>query len=1179
MHSAVRRAIADTGAQVNVVDVDTIRGMGLNAGSLIPTRTKIKGVAAGSKLDLLGVVFLDVRAVGPPQVEATVPQMFYVALNTKSVYISHQCMVDIGVISPEFPRPGEAFQPDKVAAVVAETQETLVPTEECTYEGIGHCSCPIRKLPPTEPVQLPCALTEENIPQLEQLIKQRYRASAFNTCTRQKIPTLSGSPPLELHVGPEIQPVACHKPAVVPLHWQEAVREGLERDVRLGVLEQVPLNTPVRWQSRMVCTPKHDGSPRRTVDYNVVNTHCPRQTHFTPTPWHVACSIPGGVFKSVLDNWNGYHSVPLASEADKDVTTFITPWGRFRYTVAPMGLKPSGDGFTDRMDRIYKDTPRMKRIVDDALLFDKTVAEQFHRVCAALELGSNHGAIFNPKKFQFCRREVEYAGLMISDSGVRPPAEMFKCIREFPTPKNITDVRAWFGMVAQVSFAFSELPVMAPFRHLLSSKTPFAWSSELEEAFQQSKRRIIGECVHGVRNFDPQLPTCLATDWSKTGIGFWLCQKHCQCTADQPGCCRDGWQTAYMGSRFCTPTEQRYAPIEGEAMAAAWAANKCRYYLLGMKEWLLAVDHKPLIPILSTKELLAIPNPRLANQRVKLLPFNFKPVHIAGKTNVVPDTLSRAEPVGQPVITAVQIPVQDVLGVRAEYADTYGPPEWVARPAGHGDHDNGDTEAFIKGIGMAQIAATQVMEVATLHGVGGVRAVTWDLVRQESAQSQECQELRQLISKGMPEESEKWPVEVKEFFPYRSGLLEVDGIILFGERILIPASLRPQILDILHAGHSGRSTMQAAAVEACFWPGMTQAITDTRLRCRECTIRSPSQPAMPPHRPTQPEYPFSHICADFFEADGSYMALCDRYSGWISVYKFKQDSSKSIIEALHQHFAQFGIAKEFATDGQRSLCSMEVENFLARWGVRHRISSAYHPRSNKRAEVAVKQAKRLVLGNLGTKGEINTERLSRALLEHRNTPDPETGLSPAQVVFGRQMRGFLPRGDASLQVREDWRLSADRRAAAFAKRESQMQDRLQAGSKVLEQLEVGQEVVVQDPPANGKAGKWTKSGTVVEVLPHDAYFVRIHGSRTLTRRNRSHIKKIIPFCPEERIIPAASPEVEAVPEETIVERADKFVVTQPQRQWSRLSPEPHRHAPRGKPGENIISKLKQEEKQ
>ena len=254
--------------------------------------------------------------------------------------------------------------------------------------------------------------------------------------------------------------------------------------------------------------------------------------------------------------------------------------------------------------------------------------------------------------------------MVISDTGVKPPPELFQSIRDFPTPKNITDVRAWFGMVAQVAFAFSELPVMAPFRHLLSTKTPFAWSRELEEAFQLSKEAIIRECEAGVRNFDPGLPTCLATDWSKMGLGFWLCQKHCECQTDRPGCCNTGWQTTYMGSRFCSQAEQRYAPIEGEALAAAWGANKCRYYLLGMKDWLLAVDHKPLIPILSTKELMLIPNPRIANQRVKMLPFSFTPVHIPGKTNVIPDTLSRAGPdenTQQPVPT---IPLQDVLDVQ-----------------------------------------------------------------------------------------------------------------------------------------------------------------------------------------------------------------------------------------------------------------------------------------------------------------------------------------------------------------------------------------------------------------------------------------------------------------------------------------------------------------------------------
>ena len=124
---------------------------------------------------------------------------------------------------------------------------------------------------------------------------------------------MSGSPPLRLNVEKEIPPVACHKPATVPLHWQQAVREGLERDIHLGVIERVPLNTPVGWQSWMVCTPKHNGTLRRTVDYNVVNTHCPRQTHHTPSPWQLASSIPGGTYKSVQDNWNGYHSVALQS--------------------------------------------------------------------------------------------------------------------------------------------------------------------------------------------------------------------------------------------------------------------------------------------------------------------------------------------------------------------------------------------------------------------------------------------------------------------------------------------------------------------------------------------------------------------------------------------------------------------------------------------------------------------------------------------------------------------------------------------------------------------------------------------------------------------------------------------------------------------------------------------------
>merc|ERR1711984_66583 len=97
----------------------------------------------------------------------------------------------------------------------------------------------------------------------------------------------------------------------------------------------------------MVITPKHDGSPRRVVDFSPLNSHTPRQTHHTQSPWAIVSSIPAGKVKSVVDCWNGYHSVPI-HPADRKFTTFITPWGRYRYRTSPQGLLSAGDGYSHR---------------------------------------------------------------------------------------------------------------------------------------------------------------------------------------------------------------------------------------------------------------------------------------------------------------------------------------------------------------------------------------------------------------------------------------------------------------------------------------------------------------------------------------------------------------------------------------------------------------------------------------------------------------------------------------------------------------------------------------------------------------------------------------------------------------------------------------------------------------
>ena len=155
----------------------------------------------------------------------------------------------------------------------------------------------------------------------------------------------------------------------MPIHWQKQVEADLIRDVRLGVLERVPFGEPVSWCHRRVVTMKQDGSPRRTVNLSPLNKYCKRETCATDTPFKLARRIPKGTFKTITDAWNRYHGVPLR-ESDKHLTTFITPFGRFRYTRAPQGFVSSGDGYNRRFAAILSDFERKERCVDDTIFFD-----------------------------------------------------------------------------------------------------------------------------------------------------------------------------------------------------------------------------------------------------------------------------------------------------------------------------------------------------------------------------------------------------------------------------------------------------------------------------------------------------------------------------------------------------------------------------------------------------------------------------------------------------------------------------------------------------------------------------------------------------------------------------------------------------------------------------------------
>ena len=104
----------------------------------------------------------------------------------------------------------------------------------------------------------------------------------------------------------------------------------------------------------------------------------------------------------------------------------------------------------------------------------------------------------------------------------------------------------------------------------------------------------------------------------------------------------------------------------------------------------------------------------------------------------------------------------------------------------------------------------------------------------------------------------------------------------------------------------------------------------------------------------------------------------------------------------------FGVPATLTTDGGPQFVSGSVQEFLQQHSIHHRLTSVAFPHANCRAEVAVKTAKRLILDNVQGDGRLDSVRLTRALLQYRNTPDRASGMSPAELLLGRQLRDFLP---------------------------------------------------------------------------------------------------------------------------------------------------------------------------
>ena len=303
------------------------------------------------------------------------------------------------------------------------------------------------------------------------------------------MPAVEGRP-MTIHWKEDAKPTAVWTPAHVPINWEEDVNELLEKNVSRGVIRNVPEGIPTQWCSRMIVAKKKSGKLRQCVDLRKVNDATDRELHHQRTAYKLICDLPPNMLKTSLDCWNSYHALELDEEASS-TTTFITEQGTFQYLRAPQGLWSSGDAYTRQTDDIVRDVEDKRKYVNDTLLFKPSKEELFWRTARYIDKCGRAGIIFKPDKFKFSQEELEFARFHLTRDGFKPTQTTLQSIKNFPVPRNITDVRSYFGLVEQVVFAFSKSEVMYLFRELLRKNRKFYWDDKLSEVFNKSRDYIV----------------------------------------------------------------------------------------------------------------------------------------------------------------------------------------------------------------------------------------------------------------------------------------------------------------------------------------------------------------------------------------------------------------------------------------------------------------------------------------------------------------------------------------------------------------------------------------------------------------------------------------------------------------------------------------------------------------
>ena len=267
----------------------------------------------------------------------------------------------------------------------------------------------------------------------------------------------------------------------LPFHQRQLVKSMLDDMSNRGIIE--PSSSP--WSAPIVLVKKKDGSQRFCVDYRRLNNITKKDAYPLPRIDDTLDALSGAKWFSTIDLTSGYWQVEV-NQADQEKTAFCTPFGLFQFKVMPFGLTNAPSTFQSLMELVLRGLHWSTCLVylDDIIVYSSTIDEHFTRLREVFGRLRRAGLKIKPSKCSLFRKNIKYLGYIISEAGIQTDYEKTDCIRNWPVPKNLTELKQFLGLATYYrKFVKDFSDVASPLHRLTQKNKPWEWTTECQQAF------------------------------------------------------------------------------------------------------------------------------------------------------------------------------------------------------------------------------------------------------------------------------------------------------------------------------------------------------------------------------------------------------------------------------------------------------------------------------------------------------------------------------------------------------------------------------------------------------------------------------------------------------------------------------------------------------------------------